>query len=282
LGAHLSQKIRPQQERKRVDDQSFSLSIKDKKLTLVDLKFDYLYSERDGSTFKANEQSRNPQNERLRRFNLADRKRHYYKAWLGYSVTPLINADINVFYTDDDYDRTEVGLTEATDKGYELTLTGVTGVMDWQLYYSNQQTSYDRAGSDNLGSANWWGTTDTDTEQFGFSIDMPQLIEHVLAMSINYHFTRGVVKEKVSQNRSEDFSDYPDSRYEQHRIDWNLNYVLSQKSKLNGQLIYERNNDVDYFYHNADVDTLSNMVSAGIIGNNYNTIYFGLSYQREI
>ncbi|OUS26204.1 hypothetical protein A9Q98_11095 [Thalassotalea sp. 42_200_T64] len=283
LDAKFVQKDRPQQERTRTDTQEYKVSFKEKTIDDLDFNFDYVFSRRDGSKFNDNVQARNAQNQALRRFHLANRDRNQVKSWLGYSLSAAFNIELSAYYAKDDYTDTEVGLTEGDEVGAELTLSGATGTLSWQVYYSIEDTSYERAGSDNLGAANWWSTTDNSNDQFGIRIEVPDLIENVLAFGLEYNYSKGVVEESVTQNRSEDYSNYDDSTFKQHRVDMYLNYALSEKAQVKTQLIYERNTDLDYFYQNVDVDVdeISNMITSGIIGHDYNNTYLGVSYQRR-
>jgi MtrB/PioB family decaheme-associated outer membrane protein len=281
IDASLVQKDRPQQERTRTDLQEYKVSFKEKTFDDLDFNFDYIFSTRDGSKFKYNVQARNTQNQALRRFHLADRDRNQVKSWFGYSVSEAFNVELSAYYAKDDYTDTEVGLTKGDEVGAELSFSGATSSFTWQLYYSLEETSYERAGSDNLGAANWWSVTDNSNDQFGFNIEIPDLVDDVLAFGLEYNYSKGTVEESVTQNRAEDYSDYDDSTFEQHRVDLYLDYTLSEKAQIKTQLIYERNTDMDYFYQNVDVDEISNLISSGTIGHNYNNTYLGVSYQRS-
>ena len=281
LIASFINKERPGQQRTHLDENKIQLSITEKVFTSFDLSADYLVSRRNGSAFKQDLQAKNLQNQRLKRSNLADRDRNEINARISSGALPLFNIDLNVFYAKDDYAETDVGLTQGKDRGYELSFSGSEKQIHWQFYYARQKLSYEQAGSDNLGTANWWSSQNSDTEQFGLNLEIPDLIEEVLALALDYNYSTGEIEASVEQGRVSDFSTYPDNDYKHHRFDLHLDYILSDKAQLSSHFIYERNKDEDYFDHNLDVDTLTNLVSAGTIGNDYNNTYLGLTYKRS-
>lgn len=281
ISGELIEKDRPNQQREEIDEKIFKVSLKEKAFDTFDASIDYSYSSRDGSAFKEDEYALSVQNDELRRFNLADRNKNQIKSWFGYSHSPAFNVDVNAYYSKDDYKDTEVGLTEGEDKGVELSFSGVMSKVAWQVYWSKEEIAYKQSGSDNLATANWWSKTNNDSKQYGFNVGMPNLIEDLLSLALDYNYAEGQVNQSVTQGRSIDLSDYPENNYEQHRVDLHLNYTLSETSQLSGHVIYERNNDVDYFYHNVDIATLPNVMTPGIIGNNYNNTFLSLKYKRE-
>ncbi len=281
LSGELIDKDRPDQQREEIDERIFKVSLKEKSFDAFDASIDYEYSRRDGSNFKEDEYALNVQNDELRRFNLADRKRDHVKGWFGYSYSEMLNVDLNAYYAKDDYDDTEVGLTEGEEQGVEVAFSGVFSEVEWQVYWGKEEITYKQGGSDNLSSANWWGETENDSEQYGFNLEVPDLIEDLLSLALDYNYADGQVNQSVTQGRSIDHSNYPENEYEQHRVDLHLDYVLTETSELSGHVIYERNNDVDYFYHNVDVATLPNVLTPGVIGNNYNNTFVSLKYKHK-
>ncbi|WP_371372469.1 MtrB/PioB family decaheme-associated outer membrane protein [Thalassotalea aquiviva] len=280
VSAAFENKDRPNQMRDQIDQQTYTVSVKETFFDQFDLTLDYAFSLRDGSSFKDSPYTTSAQNQKLRRFNLANKHRHQVNSWLGYSFDSGITLELSSFYAQDDYKDTQIGLQKGEDKGAELSVNGFTELLDWHVYYAIQKISYEEAGSDNLSQANWYGQTSNDTDQFGFSVEFPALIDDVLSLGLDYQYSKGNVAQSITQKRNQDYSTYPDSDYTQHRVDMYIDYVISAQQSVKAQLIYERNNDADYFYHNADVATLPLILLPGTIDNNYNNTYLGVSYKR--
>ncbi len=281
-GVKTIERKQPQTERTRTTENIAWLSLADRKVAWADLSIKYLYSERDGSKFKTIESSKNPQNPLLRRYHLADRRQDRVKGNIAFSIGQYFDTEANVYFAKDDYYKTDVGLQDGRDKGGDITFLGHVQQFNWQVFVAYHNKKYNRAGATNGQLANYSGITKNTSNQIGFNLELPQVKDQLYSAGFNYNYIRGTVNERTDQGRIVVTNDYSESKYYEHSADLYINYMLSEKSTLKAQVIYERNKDLDIFYQNADMDTLSNVLTNGLLGHNYQTLFFQLSYHKTL
>jgi len=153
------------EERKRTDENTLSAKWKLQAHATVDLALHAEAGRRDGSNYRA------PvgENPALRKYYLADRDRARVGASVDYLPSETLSISAAADYTRDDYDNSDIGLTEATQPSYRLDLAyHPRENTSTYAYYSHENIRSEQAGSEaGTTSPDWRADFDDAVDSFG-------------------------------------------------------------------------------------------------------------------
>ncbi|MDE2150204.1 MAG: MtrB/PioB family decaheme-associated outer membrane protein [Gammaproteobacteria bacterium] len=218
------------------------------------------------------------ENPLLRKFDLADRVRNRVQASVYYTPRPSASLGLVMEHNDDDYGRSQIGLTKAKD--YSLNLSGTwTPVQkaSLYLYLTRQVISADQAGSQNGSIPDWFGHTSdwVSSVSLGgkWSDVLPKLdagIDGVLSYTREtIHIDLGspaipqFPKNTVRELGLQLFSRYHLSKHSSVRVDyWHQSYVTR-----------------DFAFDGVAPTTISNVLTLGIGSPDYHVNLLAVSYR---
>ncbi len=243
---------------------------------LDNLRFDVkgLYENRDGSTYDASRVTSSEDNPLLRKFYLADRERTGIEASMNHTPLSWLSIDLSGHYHNDDYDSTEIGLTEAEDYGYDLNV-GISFSDQLQGYAlaGQQWINSDMAGSASFGQADWYSDEQDSFINLGAGMSYSGLLDGMMTVGVDYLFANS---DSDSAAGGEAYGDYYSYS---HNVDLYAKFALSERLGLKVDYRYERYYDTDYAA--ADIDGISGLVTLGNLDHNYNAhlVMLTVSYQ---
>ena len=139
----------------------------------------------------------------LRRFHLADRDRSELMASLTLMPTETLSIDLRADYVDEDYDHTEVGLTDRRTQSYTADVSFTPN--DWlrgYAFFTREEVDIDQDGHSFRGFAaaadladpgrHWTLEEDDVNDTIGFGLEA-QVIPEKLGLSFEYLFSRSRV-----------------------------------------------------------------------------------------
>lgn len=271
-GYQFDRKERSHSDRETTDEHQLwaGMKITDLDLWTVELKGGI--SQRDGSRYQANDLSSSEENPLLRKYHLADRDRIEAEVKLRHQPMASLSVDLNLQLADDDYTDTEIGLTGATDYGYQLAIS----------YLVNKQLSlYGFAGqqwidADQRG-AGWNAEINDEFVSLGAGFEYAGLLQDKLTVGGDYLFANSDSSSGNSGAANSQFDDY----YQfSHSVGLFAKYRLSERSHLRLDYRYERYYDTDYT--SVAVDAVEGLVTLGDLDHNYNAHQLMLSYSISL
>ncbi|MGG7093912.1 MtrB/PioB family decaheme-associated outer membrane protein [Shewanella indica] len=250
-------------ERETTEDSNLwaKLSIK----ALDNLRFDIkgIYEHRDGSQYDASYVTSSEDNPLLRKFYLADRDRTRVEMRIHHTPLSWLSLDLIGHYSNDDYDSTEIGLTESEDYGYDLNV-GFNVSNDLQGYalVGQQWITSDMAGSSNFSQPNWYSNTDDTFINFGAGMSYSGLMDDRMTLGIDYLFANSNSDTHAGGEGYGDYYSYS------HNVDVYAKFALNERLDLKVDYRYERYYDTDYA--SATINGIPGLVTLGDLDHNYN------------
>ncbi|SDJ02362.1 decaheme-associated outer membrane protein, MtrB/PioB family [Ferrimonas sediminum] len=233
---------------------------------------------RDGSRYDATAATSSEDNPLLRKYHLADRDRNQVEVKVSHTPLANLGLELSYRYARDDYDASELGLTESTDNGYDLSLSyHPTSNTELYLFGGQQWIDASQAGSQGFVSPDWLGDTEDSFSHIGGGAVYSGLIQDRLSLGLDYQYSESQSDTQVTGPVSGQ-SPYGDYTAWSHNVTLYANYRLSKRARLRADYRYERYYDTDY----ADVapGAIPGLVTLGEMGANYNAhqLMLTLSY----
>ena len=237
------------------------------------------YGERDGSTYQASEWTSSEQNELLRKYNLADRKRTQVEARVTHSPIDSLTLDFGARYALDDYNETQIGLTESKDLSYDASVSYlINDDMTVTAFYNRQNIDSEQAGSSNLGAPNWYGVVEDQVDVLGAGFSYNNLLENKLRLGVDYTYSDSNSNTQVSQGITGDYGDY---YAKVHNVNVYALYKATEKMDL--RLDYKMENYKDNDAANdITPDGIWNVLSFGSNSHDYNAHFIMLSMSYRL
>lgn len=236
------------------------------------------YGKRGGSEYQASEWTSSENNPLLRKYYLADRNRTQAEMRVTHMPLDSLSLDFGVRYALDDYDATEVGLTESKDLGYDASLS-------WQLtdklllssFYNHQTIDSAQAGSSNFGNANWFSDIEDKVDVYGIGLAWNELMDSRLKLGLDYSYSDSSSSTQVRQGITGDYGDY---YAKVHNLNLYAQYQATERMavRLDYRMENYKDNDVA---NDIAVDGIWNLVSFGPMNHDYNAhlIMLSMSYR---
>jgi MtrB/PioB family decaheme-associated outer membrane protein len=219
------------------------------------------FAQRDGSGFEPVAEVQPPENPRHRAFHLADRERS--SAGLRSALTPRegMSLGLGADYTDDDFDDTDVGLTEARN----LSLTAdASALLRENLvlngFFSRSNIRSEQAGSQAFAGPDWTATNRDMIHSVGMGVDRKNLMPK-LDVSAQYVYSKADGRVQVDSGAGEPA--FPDLETKLHSLRLSGNYHWRPQVDLRLGYRYERYADEDWQLDDVAPATIPNVLSLG-------------------
>jgi len=263
---------------KTIEDSVWS-SFRVRNIENLFLEVKLAYSQRDASGSESVSAVDPPQNPLMVKYNLADRDRGAISMYASFIPYPDYTVGIGLDFASDDYDNSEIGLTDAQEIGINLeastmlteatTLTAFGGV---QIIESSQ------AGSAAYAQPDWSADTRDRFYMVGFGVNHA-LIEGVL--DIGADISRSRSRGKVELKSGAPGDSFPDVKTSLDSFKMYLNYRVDDNLSLQTTYLYESYDSSDWAVDDVDPDTVSNLLAFGEDSPSYhnNVVTLSMRYQ---
>ncbi|QIZ78034.1 MtrB/PioB family decaheme-associated outer membrane protein [Ferrimonas lipolytica] len=242
--------------RDETNEDRFYAGVRYDQLAMWNFHLNGEFSSRDGSSYQADEATSNEDNALLRKYHLADRDRN--EVTLKVSHTPMINLviDANVRYANDDYDSTDIGLTEATDSGYDISLN-YQPMANLNVYLFGGQQWIESDQTDLNSAGRYSGQVEDTFSHIGVGSRYDGLWQDKLAIGVDYSFSESESDTEVGGSNV-----YGDYNAWSHNVDLYAEYQLTAKASVKANYGYERYYDTNYgSVNSSSYTTLGNLDS---------------------
>ncbi|QIZ76298.1 MtrB/PioB family decaheme-associated outer membrane protein [Ferrimonas lipolytica] len=239
------------------EDRLFA-SLRYTRLANWDFNLDAEFGSRDGSGYQADAATSDEDNALLRKYHIADRDRTQVELAIRHTPLADLSIDTKLRYAIDDYSDTQIGLTESTDTGYDVSIN-YQPMTKLDLYLFASQQWIDSEQTD-LSLASRYNTDLSD--QFGFvglGASYAGLMQDKLTLGIDYGYAESESETELSTG-----SAYGDYTAWSHNVDLYAEYQLSQQTKVKANYGYER-----YYDSNFGSVNSSSYTTLGNLNSNY-------------
>ncbi len=260
----------------------------------------YAYSARTGSSYQGNKlyldshadpSSTFENDPRLRKYNIADRNRNEVRGVLNYMPHPRYSVGLDASFSLDDYDETQIGLTEQRMSSFTLDFAvNPRDDITANVFATYQNLRGDQDGCDWGGSAgntcitspattlqSW--TAEIEDRIFTLGVGADWQINSRLGVGTNILFSRALTEVDVTNSPSAATATapLPDIVSHWYSLGLHLNYKLKKNMEARLGYAYEYLQTDDWAVDNVGVDTIPTVITLGEASPNYNGHIFGLA-----
>jgi MtrB/PioB family decaheme-associated outer membrane protein len=234
------------------------------------LSFKYTHANRDASDYNVVTEIDPPENPLLRKYNMADRTRDLIGVHASLSPTETVSFSAGFDYIDDDYDKSDVGLTSAREVSLSADASLILNEKTSMSLFFNHEQIESRQNGQSFSVVNWSAKNDDTITTAGIGIKY-QPIEDKLDIGADY--TRSHSRGEISVSGSE----FPDLDTERDTLKLYATYRIKEDMSLHAAYWYEHYDSDDWALDGVDPDTVGNVLSLGEASPSYNVNALGLS-----
>lgn len=290
------------------DEQTFSIKLSNTSLDFADGWIKFNWSSREGSDYITNQQfldghdphviaaisASNPaglyeNDPLLQKFIMADRERDLISAAVNLYPFELVSFSITGKYSNDDYDKTEIGLQKRKNSNitFDVTYNPENDVdaytfVTFENYESNQR-SYQRRGGPfppgvmrNPGSF-WTIDSKDDVLTFGAGLKW-DVVKDKFNLKIDYIYSDAET-EIDPYSTGQRYLPFPDDiTTKLNSISLTGEYAFRENMRLKFRYLYEEYQTKDFALDNVESNTLANVILPANPSPNYEVNLIGLTY----
>jgi MtrB/PioB family decaheme-associated outer membrane protein len=269
---------RSDQERKHTRTNRLSTRLDTRSIEILDLNFEVFAERRRGSDYDTIESVPDPQNPRMRLYNMADRDRHGVKSYLSLLAGQRGSIGVNFEASKDEYKNVSLGLEHSSYAGFGVDLSWLLArdimayaTTHWEQSKSKQDNSQDFAAPD------WTGKTNDKYFTTSVGLKYPDIIRKLTA-NVEYTYARS--KGDISNDTSGLESDFPTVKTRFHQFRLGLEYPYNTALSLKFGYLFQKYKANDWALDGVSADTVPNLLSLGADAQHYtNHVFFlGVKY----
>lgn len=218
------------------------------------------------------------ENPLLMRFDMAERDRDHLMATVSYTPLQTVSFGLSAEHSEDDYDHSSVGLTQA--RNTNISLTGNwTPTKDTSLYVylTRQLISAKQAGSQTVSLPDWFARTSDRVSSVGIGSQWKNVVPQLdLGANAYYSYTTEGIN---IDNGSSGVAQFPRNTFRSLGLRFFAKYQISPKSSLRFDVWHENYSTRDWALDGVGVDTIPTVLSLGIDSPDYRINEVVLSYR---
>jgi MtrB/PioB family decaheme-associated outer membrane protein len=219
------------------------------------------------------------ENPLMRKYNLAHRHRTFGE--MTATVAPLdspLSLTASALYADDDYGRSELGLTDGkdinlnTDLGWSVSDTVYVYVSGG---YQNIEST--QLGSEQFGAADWSADNKDTFYTLGAGIRIRQIADK-LDMQLDYTRSDGTSEIDINSASGGD-SQFPDLTSTLDHLRLKLAYQYSDRAQITARIVYQSFSVDDWALEGVGPSTIPEVLSLGAQPYNDDQFIVGIGYR---
>ncbi len=249
------------QEVRNTDTQLYSFRIQATPFHRLSLSVDLNRENRDNDLDPA---LLGPQeNPSLRRFHFAEKDRDSLRATLDYAILDNLYAGLYMEIADEDYQDTQIGLSDARDESYGLDLSATFGEhISAHAFYARESLKAVIRGADNITGAAWQAQTDDDFNTLGFGIDFIELPGKWVRAVLDFSYATADGDIRIDKQRSNSPA-FPQLETERFTLEASLERELYNNLNLRFAYLVARLTEDDFFRDDVNPATVPTLLSLG-------------------
>ncbi|MGI9291182.1 MAG: MtrB/PioB family outer membrane beta-barrel protein, partial [Gammaproteobacteria bacterium] len=273
--------VRNRQDRTRTTNDRLWAGFRSRVNSSSQFRAEAFIEDRGGSDYEVRINNNSQQNPLMRKYNLANRERYGFK--LNASTFTERGASVNweLEFSDDDYDRTDIGVTESDYVRFGADLSMPIGAAaSFYASYYDERIETDQANSQSFAAPDWMATTEDQFRTATAGLTFPDVLGPIDA---TFEYTWSSSVGEISSNTSGLPDEYPDLRSKRQTVKAGLSYPWNKSLSLGLDYLFESLDTDDWALDDVDPRTVNNLLALGADPWNYNVsvIYLNLRYQMQ-
>lgn len=269
---------RSDQERNDTRTDRFSARLDVRPLEIADMNFEIYTERRDGSDYDPISNASDPQNPRMRLYNMADRDRTGIKSYLSMFSGERASFGVDFEASKDEYNNTSLGLEESTYAGFGFDISYMLA-RDITTYATThwEVSKSDQANSQNFSTPDWTGDTKDKYLTATLGLKYPRIIRK-LGANLEYTYAKSTGETGNDTGGLE--SDFPSLQTRFHQVKLGFDYPYNRDLSLKFGYLYQKYHADDWALDGVSPDTVPNLLSLGAAPQDYsNHVFFvGVKY----
>jgi MtrB/PioB family decaheme-associated outer membrane protein len=248
-------------------------------LESVALSLNLAHADRNPSTYGTSYWFGAPQNPLMRKYNLAARTRNTGGARADWSVSESFTLGVGLDYAKDDYNETQIGLTDSETFNLALDLSyALSEGTRLHAFAQGERMKSNQAGSQTYGAPDWTGKVEDKFEVLGFGIKHAAIPDK-LDLGADLSVSRARSDTSVQTAAGE--PPFPTAKTSRDVFKLYASYKLNDSTWLNGSWWYESYTSDDWRLDGVQPATVYNLLAFGNQAPRYhqNVVRVSVRYQ---
>ncbi|WP_455235132.1 MtrB/PioB family decaheme-associated outer membrane protein [Thiogranum longum] len=272
---------RTRQVRDETETDTLWMKLNSRAMQFADVDIKLYVEERDGSSYESKLNAADPQNPRMRLYNLANRDRHGVRAYTSFYAGDRLSIGVDVEYNKDKYDDSDIGLQDSTEKRFGIDASYLFP-RDVSAYASAyfEQIKTEQDNSQSFSNPDWLGKTEDRFYTGTVGLRYPRIIG-LLGANVEYNYARSRGQTENDTRGLE--SEFPKLRSTLHQVKLAFEYPYKKSTDLKVGYLYEKYDSDDWGLEDIGPDTVPNLLSLGAKPYDYsNHVFFvGVRYRFD-
>lgn len=230
-------------------------------------------AKRDGTSYH----TKPGENILLRKYNLADRDRTSGRLDVAYQPNDRLALSANFETSDDDYDDTVVGLTEAERRSVTLDASyHFSEALSGHAYAGREEYESKQAGSQVPDSPDWFVKNEDTVDSFGLGLRWNKDARLEIGSEYVYSRTKGDT-DMDSNNALPPLVPFPDLETKLHSLRLYADYRVYKNTSVKFTYRYEKYDEDDWSLDGVNPATIPEVLVLGEQAPDYDQHVFGVS-----
>jgi MtrB/PioB family decaheme-associated outer membrane protein len=237
-------------------------------LEAVAVSFNLAYGDRDPSTYGTATWFGSPQNPLMRKYSLAARQRTTGGARADWTVSETFTVGLGVDATNDDYDKTQIGLQES--ESFNVSLDATYVLNDRTRLYGfaqGERMKSTQAGSQLYGAPDWTGRVEDEFGVVGVGVKFVAIPDK---LNVGADVSLSRARSDVAVQTVLGEPPFPKAKATRDVLKVFADYRLNEKMTIVGSWWYEQYDSADWHVDGVQPDTVSNLLAFGNQAPRYN------------
>jgi len=270
---------RTYQEVAKTNEHTLWGKIKTRPLDDLGLIFKLAHADRSNSGYVVVPEISPPENPLLRKYNMASRTRDSAGLRADMSAWQTVNFGFGVDYANDDYSKSQIGLTESRDVTYSADASALLAEnTSLHFFLTREKIKSSQAGSQLFSTPDWTGENNDAVDTAGIGVKHA-LIKNKLDIGADY--TKSYSRGEVVVNTGAPDPAFPDLISKLGSVKLYATYRLQDNMSLHGAYWYESYKSENWQLDGVTPDTISNVLALGEQSPSYfvNVVMLSLRYK---
>lgn len=252
---------RDHQEREDTNTDRLWAKLRSRHFSFAEGSLEVYGENRSGSDYDPIEDVPDPQNRRMRKYNMASRDRHGFRTYVSFYQGERSSLGLDAAYNQDKYHNSKIGLRRSRSKtvGLDGSYLFNERVSAYASIYADWVKSRQQ-GSQGFDAADWTGRTEDTFYTATVGLNYPRVISR-LGMTLEYSYAKS--KGEVDMDVSGLPSGYPNLSTALHQTKLGFDYPISRSLNLNFGYMYTKYDQDDWAIEDLNPDTVSNYLALG-------------------
>jgi len=227
----------------------------------LDVVFKLAYADRSNSGYVVVPEISPPENPLLRKYNMASRTRDSAGLRADLSAWQTVNFGVGVDYANDDYSKSQIGLTQSRDVTYSADASALLAKnTSLHLYLTRENIKSNQSGSQTFSTPDWTGENNDTVDTAGIGV------KHTVTRNkfdVGADYTISHSRGEVTVYTGAPDPAFPDLISKLGSVKLYATYHIKENILLKGAYWYESYKSENWQLDGVNPDTISNVLALG-------------------